>query len=297
MAGAAIASAISYTLSGILMFVFFRKKAQFSWKWKSFSVEKGLLKECFTVGAPVLGTSLVSCFGYVVFASLVSGMGTTVFAAHSIAVTAETIFYVPGYGLRTATSALIGNARGERDLRKLKTVAWLSVLLTLALMCISGLALFLGANPLMGLFSPVEEVVKLGGEMLQLVALSEPFFGLMVVLEGVFYGPGPHPVRLFGGNHRHVGGSHPVHLPLRPGMGIGPAGSMVLHDRRQCLQSDSAAGALFAKIRLAGGQTASNTEAICVNLMRKKTPNLRLLPGSEFFIKKGCTLASQFNLI
>ena len=74
VAGAAIASAISYTLSGILMFVFFRKKAQFSWKWKSFSVEKGLLKECFTVGAPVLGTSLVSCFGYVVFASLVSGM-------------------------------------------------------------------------------------------------------------------------------------------------------------------------------------------------------------------------------
>ena len=37
----------------------------------------------------------ISCLGYVVFASLVSGMGTTVFAAHSIAVTAEEIFYVP----------------------------------------------------------------------------------------------------------------------------------------------------------------------------------------------------------
>lgn len=190
VAGAAIASAISYTLSGILMFVFFWKKGIFSFRWREFSVGKGLLRECFTVGAPVLGTSLVSCFGYVVFASLVSGMGTTVFAAHSIAVTAETIFYVPGYGLRTATSALIGNARGERDLRKLKTVAKLSVGLTLVLMCISGLALFLGANPLMRIFSPVEEVVRLGGEMLQLVALSEPFFGLMVVLEGVFYGLG-----------------------------------------------------------------------------------------------------------
>ena len=190
VAGAAIASAISYTLSGILMFVLFWKKGMFSFRWREFSVEKGLLRECFAVGAPVLGTSLVSCFGYVVFASLVSGMGTTVFAAHSIAVTAETIFYVPGYGLRTATSALIGNARGERDLRKLKTVAKLSVGLTLVLMCISGFALFLGANPLMRVFSPVEEVVRLGGEMLQLVALSEPFFGLMVVLEGVFYGLG-----------------------------------------------------------------------------------------------------------
>ena len=190
VAGAAIASAVSYALSGVLMYWFFRKKSWFHWNWKSFSVEKSLLRECVTVGAPVLGTSLVSCLGYVVFASLVSGMGTTVFAAHSIAVTAETIFYVPGYGLRTATSALIGNARGERDLRKLKTVAKLSIVLTLALMCISGLLLFVGADPLMRLFSPVEAVVSLGGEMLQLVALSEPFFGLMVVLEGVFYGLG-----------------------------------------------------------------------------------------------------------
>lgn len=51
--------------------------------------------------------------GYVVFAGLVSGMGTAVFAAHSIAVTAETIFYVPGYGLRTAASTLLGSAFGQ----------------------------------------------------------------------------------------------------------------------------------------------------------------------------------------
>ena len=34
VAGAAIASAISYTLSGILMFVFFRKKGMFSFHWR-----------------------------------------------------------------------------------------------------------------------------------------------------------------------------------------------------------------------------------------------------------------------
>ena len=42
----------------------------------------------------------------------------------------------------------------------------------------------------MALFSPVETVVKLGAEMLRLVAFSEPFFGLMIVLEGIFYGLG-----------------------------------------------------------------------------------------------------------
>ena len=188
--GAAVASAFSYVLSGVLMFLSCRRNSQLRWEFREFSLDAGLLKECASIGTPVLGTSMVSCFGYVVFAGLVSGMGTTVFAAHSIAVTAETIFYVPGYGLRSAASTLIGNARGEGSMKKLKTIGILSVLLTVTIMCVSGIVLFLGAHLLMSLFTPSQPVVELGAEMLRLVALSEPFFGLMVVLEGVFYGLG-----------------------------------------------------------------------------------------------------------
>ncbi|HIU69727.1 MAG TPA: MATE family efflux transporter [Candidatus Scubalenecus merdavium] len=188
--GAAIASAVAYTLSGVLMFAACRKNKQLCWQWRTFSLSPKLLKACANLGVPVLGSSMVSCLGYVVFASLVSGMGTTVFAAHSIAVTAETIFYVPGYGLRTAASTLIGNARGEGNTEKLKSVARLSVLLTVGMMCISGVALFFGAQALMHLFSPSAAVVELGAQMLRLVALSEPFYGLMIVLEGIFYGLG-----------------------------------------------------------------------------------------------------------
>ena len=198
VAGAAISSAVSYMMSGILMYLVYRRKQELHWKWNTFSAEAELLKECTAVGSPVLGTSVVSCLGYVVFASLVSGMGTTVFAAHSIAVTAETIFYVPGYGLRTATSALIGTARGEKDDEKIAAVGKLSVLLTLGIMCVSGVILYIGAYPLMSLFTPSTAVVELGGEMLRIVALSEPFFGLMIVLEGIFYGLGRTGVETFG---------------------------------------------------------------------------------------------------
>ena len=190
VAGAAIASAISYAASGLLMFRFYRHNAQLHWKWRTFSADVPLLREAAEVGLPVLGTSLVSCLGYVVFASLVSGMGTTIFAAHSIAVTAETIFYVPGYGLRSSSSTMIGNARGERNPRKLTTVAKLSVGLTVVIMILSGALLYFGAGLLMRLFTPSRAVIDLGAEMLRLVALSEPFFGLMVVLEGIFYGLG-----------------------------------------------------------------------------------------------------------
>lgn len=188
--GAAVASAVSYTVSGILMLNACRKNECFRFKLKSTHLDKTILKEYLKLGAPVFGSSAVSCLGYVVFASLVSGMGTTVFAAHSIAVTAETIFYVPGYGLRSAASTLIGNARGEQNSLKLRETGKLSVALTIAVMCVSGIVLYFGSTLLMSLFSPSERVIELGSQMLKIVAFSEPFFGLMVVLEGIFYGLG-----------------------------------------------------------------------------------------------------------
>ncbi len=188
--GAAIATAISYTVSGILMFAAYRKNKLLYYKMERFKIDKNILREGGRIGLPVLGTSAASCLGYVVFASLVTGMGNTVFAAHSIAVTAETIFYISGYGLRTATSTLVGISLGERDSRKFETVCRLSASITVGMMIVSGIVLYFIAEPLMRLFISSEEAALLGAEMLRIVALSEPFYGLMIVTEGIFYGLG-----------------------------------------------------------------------------------------------------------
>ncbi len=115
--GAGIGSAIAYTFSGIFMFIVYRKNELLRWEVKKLRIDFEILKKCVKIGFPVLCTSVTSCMGYVVFAALVSGMGTTIFVAHSIAVTAETIFYIPGYGLRTATSALVGPQKVKIMLR------------------------------------------------------------------------------------------------------------------------------------------------------------------------------------
>lgn len=188
--GAAIASAISYTLAGIWMYIAYRRKADLYYRLRSFRVDGTILREILVLGAPVLATNIVSCLGYVFFAGMVSGMGTTIFTAHSIAVTAETIFYIPGYGLRTATSAMIGLAYGEGDRRKFQQITKLSVTLTIAMMILSGAILFFVAYPLMCIFTNSEVAAEIGAQMLQMVAFSEPFFGLMVVCEGIYYGLG-----------------------------------------------------------------------------------------------------------
>lgn len=188
--GAAAATAISYTLSGALMFAAYRRNKLLYWEPKGFQPDKSIVREGIRISLPVLGTGVASCLGYVVFASLVTGMGNTVFAAHSIAVSVETIFYIAGYGLRTATSTMVGMSLGEGDRRKFETVCRFSTLITLAMMVVSGTILYFTALPLMKLFINSEEAALLGAEMLKIVAVSEPFYGLMIVTEGIFYGLG-----------------------------------------------------------------------------------------------------------
>lgn len=189
--GAAYATAISTTLGGVGMWAAYRSKEALRFGRQEYrTVNHAQLAHLLRVAMPVTCTSMVSCMGYIVFAGMVSGMGVTIFAAHSIAVTAEEIFYLPGYGIRTATSALIGAAIGEGNRQKFLDTRNLSLWMTVILMLVSGGILFFTAYPLMCLFTSSEPVARMGAGALRIVAFSEPFFGLMVAWEGISYGTG-----------------------------------------------------------------------------------------------------------
>lgn len=188
--GAAYATAICYTIAGTLMFIVFINKKKLGLTKHSIKADKGLLSEIGKVALPAAGTRATASLGYVVFAGLVSGMGTSIFAAHSIAVNAETIFYIPGFGISSATSALIGVAYGERNLDRIKKIMKLSTIITIGVMLINGIILYVCALPLMKVFTSSINAATLGARMLKIVAFTEPFFGLMIAMQGVFYGLG-----------------------------------------------------------------------------------------------------------
>ena len=188
--GAAIATAVSSVLSGGALFFCMMRNPILDCRFRGLRFDRNVYKETVRIALPAMATSTTSCLGHVVFASLVSSMGTTVFAAHSIALSSETIFYLPGYGLRSATSTLIGISVGENDKDKFRVVERQSVILTVAMMTFTGIMLFLFARPIMAIFTPDAEVIRQGAKVLKLIAVSEPLFGLMIVSEGIYYGLG-----------------------------------------------------------------------------------------------------------
>ena len=188
--GAAIATLISYVSGAVVLAVIWKRKKIVSYKRKYLKPEKTLLRETLAICLPAAATNTTSCLGHIVFASLVSSMGTVIFAAHSIALSAETIFYVPGYGLRGATSTLIGISVGEKDEDKFRIIERQASLLTLLMMAFTGALLFFLAHSVMGFFTPDAVVIEEGTRILRLIAFTEPLFGLMIVCEGIYYGLG-----------------------------------------------------------------------------------------------------------
>ena len=188
--GAAIATAISFVAGGIMMFLRYYKNTLFDLKNSGFHFYKKEFKECLNIGIPVVLERSVICLGHVTFASLIAKLGVVRFAAHTIAIQAEQAFYIPGYGFQTAAATLVGNAVGQKDEHKVKEVTYLISGITMFLMIICGIALFIFAEQLMGIFTPDHEVITLGARVLRIVSISEPLYGILVILEGTFNGMG-----------------------------------------------------------------------------------------------------------
>lgn len=113
--GAAAASAIAYTIGGIAITVKLWKHTDISPKGQSFLPDSAVLRPCLKVAVPNMFQRFATSLGYVAFASMINSLGETATAAHTIANTVESAFYIPGYGMQTAAATLAGNALGAND--------------------------------------------------------------------------------------------------------------------------------------------------------------------------------------
>lgn len=188
--GAAIASAIAFTVGGICITIVLWRHPLVSPKGQKLRPDMEILKPCLKVAFPNMLQRFGTSLGYVAFASMINSLGEVATAAHTIANTVESAFYIPGYGMQTAAATLAGNAYGAKDPKGMKRLAKMFIPIEILLMIFSGSVLFLLAPGLMELFSGSEEVIRLGTAVLRMVAVSEPFYGFSIIIEGMMQGVG-----------------------------------------------------------------------------------------------------------
>lgn len=149
-----------------------------------------ILRQAARISLPMGLEHVVICGAQIMTTVIVAPLGIIAIAANSFAITAESLCYMPGYGISDAATTLIGQSlgAGRRDLTR--TFSRITVYMGMLVMAFMGVLMYVFAPEIIGIMTPVEEIRTLGVTVLRIEAFAEPMFAASIVAYGVFVGAG-----------------------------------------------------------------------------------------------------------
>ncbi len=193
VAGAALGTGLAELVTAgiMLWFLCFRSSdLKLTEERGRFLPQQPCLKKAVRIGLPMGGEHVVFCGAQILTTVIVAPLGTFAIAANSFAITAESLCYMPGYGIADAATTLVGQSLGAGRKRLARKFANITVLTGMAVMTVMGIVMYVAAPLMMGIMTPVAEVRELGIMALRIEAFAEPMFAASIVAYGVFVGAG-----------------------------------------------------------------------------------------------------------
>lgn len=149
-----------------------------------------ILKKAFRIGAPVAVQEIAMNGAMVASTMILAPLGAAAIAANSFAVTAESLCYMPGYGVGSAATTLVGRSVGAGDAVQARRYGNICTALGGALMGCTGLLMMIFCPFVFRLLTPVAEVRTLAAQALRIGLLAEPLFGVSIAAAGALRGAG-----------------------------------------------------------------------------------------------------------
>ena len=139
------------------------------------------VRNAVKISFPVAVQNILMGSAQVVSTLIVAPLGNVAIAANSFAITAESLCYMPGYGVGDAATTLVGQTYGAGRSDLCKNFAHLTIGVGMLVMAFMGVVMFVFAPEMIGFLSPVEEIRLLGAMVLRIEAFAEPFFAAAIV--------------------------------------------------------------------------------------------------------------------
>lgn len=189
--GAALGTVAAETVvAGILLwYLWYRSdELKLGGERGGFQPKTKTLKRALRISFPMGLEHFVICGAQIMTTVIVAPLGVFAIAANSFAITAESLCYMPGYGIADAATTLVGQSLGAKRRRLTRSFARITVFMGMAIMGVMGVAMYIFAPQIIGLMTPVEEIRELGIMVLRIEAFAEPMFAASIVGYGVFVG-------------------------------------------------------------------------------------------------------------
>ncbi len=190
--GAALSTTLTRLFSAIfsIYLVFWSKKNWISLELKDLKFDYFTSKRILKVGIPAAVEQLGLRIGMLIFEMMVISLGNLSYAAHKIALTAESISFNLGFAFSFAASALVGQELGKGSSQKALKNGYICTIIAMIVMSTFGLLFFIIPQFLVSLFTKDKDVIELATMALKIVSICQPFSGASMVLAGALRGAG-----------------------------------------------------------------------------------------------------------
>lgn len=190
--GAAIGTALAQVVTACLMLwrLCLCSPALRLRKGETWRLEKEIFARAAKISIPMGFESLAMCGAQIASTRIIAPLGSVAIAANSFAVTAESLCYMPGYGIGSAATTLVGQSLGAGKKKLAKNFANLSVLLGCGVMTLCGIAMYFLCPAVFAMLTPDQSVRDLGTAVLRIELFAEPFYAASITASGALRGAG-----------------------------------------------------------------------------------------------------------
>ena len=184
VSGAAIGSTLAIAMTGIYMLNYTSRKSEqlaLNKEKGSFKPTKNILSSATKISTPMAAQCLLMTSAQIASTIIVAPLGNIAIAANTLAITAESLCYMPSYGIGEAATTLIGQSLGAGH--KHMTLKFAKLLLTfgMIIMTFMGALMYIAAPDMLFVMTPVEEIQVLATKVLRIEAFAEPMFAAAIV--------------------------------------------------------------------------------------------------------------------
>ncbi len=192
--GAALGTVLAECLTALLMLYFlcFREKGLDIGHYgkADFRPRRDVLRNAFKIAAPMTAEHAIFCGAQIMITVIVAPLGVVAIAANAFAVTAESLCYMPGFGIGDAATTLAGQSLGAGRQDLVKRFCHITVGMGMAVMSVMAVIMYLAAPLMMGIMTDDTAISSLGTEILRIEAWAEPMYAASIVAYGAFVGVG-----------------------------------------------------------------------------------------------------------
>ncbi|MGL4641804.1 MAG: MATE family efflux transporter, partial [Cetobacterium sp.] len=112
------------------------------------------------------------------------------YAAHKIALTAESFSFNLGLGFSVAGTALVGQHLGAKKYQDAKKAGYLNMFLAMFVMTAFGFIFMVFPKFVISMFTKEQNIVPMASSALRIVSIAQPILAVSMVLSGALRGAG-----------------------------------------------------------------------------------------------------------